>query len=88
MQLQAVKPTDRRLATSSTSIKDPVGVNAGVMADSKRGGVDKVDACTLTQLRVQIGHQWYEHREQQRMQSANSSPASETRCADDGGHTR
>src|SRR5213079_2742758 len=53
---------DRGLATSSTAIKDAMGVNTGVVADGKGSGVDEADAATLTQLCVQIGHQGHQHR--------------------------
>src|SRR5205823_6572904 len=62
VQLKAVKPVDRGLATSSTAIKDAMGVNTGVVADGKGSGVDEADAATLTQLCVQIGHQGHQHR--------------------------
>ena len=37
-------------------------MDAGVVADRKRGGVDKADTCTVAKLRVQIGHQGHQHR--------------------------
>ena len=88
VQLEAVEPTDRVLATSSSAIKDAMGVNTGVVADGKGSGVDEADAATLTQLGVQIGAPaapapWASTR-----QNAHSSPRWETRCAGDGGHTR
>ncbi len=62
VQLEAVKPAHRGLATSSTAIKDAMGVNAGIVADGKRSGVDEADASAATQLRVQVGDQWNEDR--------------------------
>ena len=52
----------RGLATSSTAIKDAMGVNAGIVADGKRSGVDEADASAATQLRVQVGDQRNEDR--------------------------
>ena len=61
VQLEAIEPADRGLATSSTAVKDAMGVDASVVTDGKGGGVDKADAATLTQLGMQIGHQWNQH---------------------------
>jgi len=88
VQLEAIKPAHRGLATSGTSIKDPMRVDAGVVADGKRGGVNEAHARTLTQLRMQIGAPvapapWASTR-----QSAHSSPRWETRDTGDVGHTR
>src|SRR5256885_4237280 len=44
-----------------SSSKNTVLMDAGVVADRKRGGVDKADTCTVAKLRVQIGHQWHQH---------------------------
>src|SRR5690242_6668799 len=41
VQLEAIKPAHRGFATRGSSIKDVVLMDAGVVADSKRGGVDK-----------------------------------------------
>ena len=57
VELEAIEPADRGLATSSTAVKDAMGVDASVVTDGKGGGVDKADAATLTQLGMQIGHQ-------------------------------
>jgi hypothetical protein len=88
VQLEAVEPAHRGLATSSTPVKDAMGVNASVMADGKRGGIDEADARTLTQLRVQIGAPVGQGLWASPRQNAHSSPRWETRCANDGGHTR
>ena len=39
VQLEAIKPADRGLATSSTAVKDAMGVDARITADGKGGGV-------------------------------------------------
>ena len=62
VQLEAIKPAHRGLATSGTPVKDAMGVDASVVADGKRGGVNEANACTLTQSRMQIGHQGHQHR--------------------------
>jgi hypothetical protein len=60
VQLEAIKPADRGFATSSAPIEDALLMDAGIMADCKRGRVNEADACAATQLRVQIGHQWHQ----------------------------
>ena len=62
VELEAVKPADRGLATSGTSIKNAMLMDASVVTDGQRGRFDEADARTLTQLRVQVGHQWHQHR--------------------------
>jgi hypothetical protein len=60
VQLEAIESADRGLATCGSSLKDPMLMDASVVADGKRGGVDKANTTTAAQLRMQIGHQWYQ----------------------------
>ena len=46
VQLEAVEPAHRRLATCSPPSTHPVLVNAWVATDRKGGGVDEADAAT------------------------------------------
>ena len=57
VQLEAVKPAHRGLATSGSTSKHPMLMDAGIVADRKGSGVDEADAATLAQLRMQVGHQ-------------------------------
>src|ERR1700687_2268304 len=41
VELEAIEPADRGLTTSSTAVKDAMGVDASVVTDGKGGGVDK-----------------------------------------------
>jgi hypothetical protein len=59
---QVQLPAHRGLATSRTTVKDAMGVDASVVTDGKGGGVDKADASAATHEGVQIGHQRNEDR--------------------------
>ena len=62
VQLEAVEPADGGLATCGAAGKHPMLVDAGIVADGKRGGVDEADARATAQLCVQIGHQRHQQR--------------------------
>src|SRR5262249_45915982 len=68
MQLEAVEPAHRGLATSGVDAEDAVLRDPGGMADGERGGVDEADPRTLPELRVQVNGQgdqiaWHEGHE-------------------------
>jgi hypothetical protein len=58
VQLEAIKPADRVLAACRPSGKHPMLVNAGVVADGKRSGVDQADPAAAAQLGVEVGLCW------------------------------
>ncbi len=60
VQFEAIEPAHRGFPTSSTSRKDAMGVDTGVMTDRQRSRVDEADAATLAHAGVQIGY----HRHQ------------------------
>lgn len=62
VQLEAVAPADRGLATCSAPGRHLMLVDAWVAADRKRGRVDEADAATAAQVRMQRGSQRNEHR--------------------------
>lgn len=62
VELEAVKPANRGFATSGSSGKDAVLVDAGVVTDGKGSGVDETDAGAATQVCVQVGDQWHKNR--------------------------
>jgi len=57
VQLEAVEPAHGGLASCGSPSKHPVLVDAWVTADHKRCRIDKADAGTATQLRMQPGYQ-------------------------------
>ncbi len=57
VQLEALEPDHGGLASCGSPSKHPVLMDAWVTADRKRCRIDKADAGTAAQLRMQIGHQ-------------------------------
>lgn len=55
MQLEPVKPLHRILPSLGQSPKDPMLLNAAVVADGQGGRVHEADACALSLARVEIG---------------------------------
>jgi hypothetical protein len=63
--LAAVEPADGCLATGGVDGADAVRLDARVVADGQRGGVEEADARALTHRRVQLGHQRQQHARQE-----------------------
>src|SRR6185312_4428361 len=65
VQLEAVEPADRGLATAGVHPEDAVLVDARIAADRQGGGVHEADAGAIAQLRVRVDGQRHQHPRQQ-----------------------
>ncbi len=60
VQLEAKEPANGSLATSRSSGKDPMLMNASVVTDFQRGRIDETDTGTVNELCMQVGDQRYQ----------------------------